>query len=305
MSDKIGKKLFKLLSDLLSFIQITLIFLSLFTIFYWIFQIAGLKFIEPVAPLFESIKETTHIFYQRTVNFGDAVVDFSFLVAALFMIFCSWLINFIIEYIELTEKKYDKLTLKIKKKKEEAFNAQLEKEYLMESNKNNKFLVLIKINPTNMTKDKFYNRNLDEGVKEKEKEVLFNLLEIIDEDFNCKKNIIENSVLLVFNDFNVIDKVLQSIESILAEIKNKYLEEKWGIEYSVSIDVFENETEIDSKIIKLNKLIKLGLINEIVCLSSFNEKYSSMRFRKYSLTSEGSYQMGEGNEEVFCMKSSK
>lgn len=305
MSNKIKKNIFKYISDSLSFVQIGLVFLAFFTIVYWILEIAGVKFIEPFTPFFEGIKNFIHIFYTRKVNTGTALVDFSFFIASILMLLCSWGLKTIIEYVEIVEEKYNKINLSLKRKAEADFNIQLEKEYLNQAYKENKFLALVKFNASNMTKDKFYNRDVDEGVEEKIKEILFDFFEIVDEDLNCKKSLIDGKVLLASEDFESIDKFLYSLDSILVELRNKYLAERWQLEFFVSMDVYSNSQEIELKTQKLASLIKLGLNNETVCFASFKERYELIKYKKYNLIGEGCYQILGESEEIFRIKSSK
>lgn len=266
---------------------------------------AGVKFIQPVSPFFNSIKEFVHIFYSRKVNTGSAIVDFSFLVASFIMVACAWGIKTLVEYVEIAEEKYNKIVLSSKRKAEEEFNIQLEKEYLEEAYRANKFLALVKFKATNTTKDKFYNRDIYEGVNEKVKEVIFDFFEIVDEDLNCKKSILDENILLSSDNFKNIDSFLYALNSILVELRKKYLAENWQIDFFISFDVYSNSQEIELKTKKLESMLKLGLTNEIICLASFKDRYELTKYKKYNISSVGNYQILEENEQIFCIKSSK
>lgn len=302
---KLGTETFKFILNILHFSQISLIFLTFFTIIYWIFELAKAEFIKPLSPFFGGIKSTTHIFYNRTVNTGEVNIDFSFLVAAVFFLLCTWFLKFVIEYVEILAGKYEKISESLRKKAEHDFNVKLEKEYLKQATKENNFMFLIKFSAQNIAKDKFYDKNVDEGVEEKGKEVLFDFMEIVEEDLKCEKKLENDKVVLLSNDFNNIDQFISSLQAILTNIKNKYLGDKWNVDFSVCSDIYENNTQITDKINKLNSIIKLGHKNEIICPSTFRGRYELLKVKRYSFIGEGSYQLAGLNEEIFRIKSSR
>lgn len=302
---KLGTETFKFILNVLHFLQISLIFLAFFTIIYWVFELAKAEFVKPLSPFFEGIKSTTHIFYNRTVNTGEVNIDFSYFVAALFFLLCVWLLKFVIEYIEIIATKYEQLSESLRQKAENDFNAKLEKDYLKHAAKENKFLFLIKFSVQNIAKDKFYDKNVDEGVEAKEKEVLFDFIEIIEEDLKCEKKVENGKMVLLSNDFDNIDQFISSLQNILSNLKNKYLTEKWNVDFFISTDVYEKNIEITEKINKLNSIIKLGHKNDIICPSTFKGRYELAKIQKYSFIGEGSYQLAGLNEEIFRIKSSR
>lgn len=302
---KIGTDIFKFILNFLHFSQIFLIFLSFFTIIYWVFELAQAEFIKPFSPFFGSIKDITHIFYSRIVHMDEVNIDFSYFVAALFFLICVGLLKFVIEYVEIAAEKYEKISETMRKKAEDNFNARLEKDYFKQATKENNFLLLIKFSVQNMNKDKFYDKNVDEGVEEKEKEVLFDFFEIVEEDLKCQKKLQENKILLFSNDFESVEQFMNTLQTILTNLKEKYLTEKWNIDFSIATDIYENKTEIPDKINKLTSISNLGFKNEIVCPSTFKGRYELLKIRKYSFLGKGSYQLAGLTEEIFCIKSSR
>lgn len=301
---KLGKKLFHLFIDFIRLIQVALIFLSFFTILYWILQLAGATFIEPVAPFFEGIKSITHIFYNRTVQTGEVTIDFSFLLATFVFLLLAWGLKFVIEYIEFAEKKYDSIYKFFKKKYEDLFNIGLEKQYLNQEQKNNKFLLLIKFNVINLSKDKFFNRDSDFNTNEKERELLENLSDNLEDVLICQKNLLPEGLLLSFDDFNDIDEVIFFIKNVMKKLQQKSEEENFKLNFLVGIEVYANAKEIASKTEKLIKLINLGLDDKILCLATFKQRYLLVKSPNYTVESLGVYKISD-YEDVFFIKSLK
>lgn len=293
MHNNLGKKIFKLTYDLLRFIQICLIFLSLFVIAYWFLSIAGTPIIQPVAPFFEGIKNLVHLFYNRPVAIDKAVLDFSLIVAAIIFLLFVLGIKFVIEFIEIAEEKYDVVYKTYKKHTEKVFNAQLEKEYLEQEARNNKTIALVKFKASGASSDA--------DTEGKVKEILFDFFEILDEDIDCKKEITENTIFLYFNDYNNIDRFVTSLETILKGIKAKYYEDKWQVNYNIGIDVYAEAQEIEAKKDSLKKLVKIGLDNKIACLATFKHRYLMTKVTKYTFVEEGYYNIIK-NDEVFSLK---
>lgn len=301
---KIGKKIFLSINNLLKAVQIFLIFLALATVLFWLFQLGKAPFIEPVAPFFESIKTFTHLFYNRTVSIaGSPEIDFSFLIASLIMLIIVWGLNFIIEGVEFSEKKYDAICNFFKKKTEILFNLKLEQDYIKDESKNNKFLILLNFYLSDMTKDSFYDKDANSNINEKQKIVLTDFYQSFSEEIQCQKKVIQDMMLLYFDDINNVDKVITHLEYTLSDIKQRYKAQKWQIDYNASIDVYANQQELIEKLKGLISLIKLNLKSRISCLATFKQRYSLLKIQKNSFEGQGVYKINENSEEVFCLKS--
>lgn len=297
----LGKKIFGLLIELVRFLQVVLIFLSFFIILYWILQIAGVEFIKPVAPFFEGIKAFIHIFYNRQVQIDNVTVDFSFLLATFLVLALSWELKFLIEFIEYGENHYDRIYEYLKNKYADSFNKNLEKQYLLEEYKNNKFILLIKIKAENLLQDKFFEKDSSVDVEKKEKEILEDFLNNLDKNLIYQRKSLKGKILLYFSNFDDIEKVLFSVEKNIKNLKQKYNEMQWRISTFVSIEVYADVNENELKIERLETLIKLGLNNKIICLATFNQRYSLKKNPQYIVEPCGVYTIME-DENVFQVK---
>ena len=158
---ELGKKIFKFFIETLNFFRVTLVFLSFFTVLYWFCQLAGATFVNIFAPFFETIKNITHLFYNRTIVIDKESIDFAFLIASFAMLFVVWALKFAVEYIEQAEKSYDNAHEIAKEKAEKIFNACLEQEYVNQEQKNKNIAILIKFSASNTLKDSFFDRNTE------------------------------------------------------------------------------------------------------------------------------------------------
>lgn len=302
---KLAKKSFGLLINFLKALQVGLIFLCFLVLIYWVFQVMGAEFIKPVAPFFDGIQNFIHIFYTRKVETGGYSVDFSFLLATFLFLVISWSIKFVIEFVEVTEKNFDLAHKVLKKKSEESFNIHLEREYVTEEQKNNKFIILINFYAVDLTKDSFFVANEPENVEqkqiEKRREILDDFYETLEGNLDCQDKLTGSGLFMYFNDFENIDKSLFYIESIVKNMKNKYKTQNWQINYLISLDVYSNEKEALVKAERLKVLNKLEFRDKIVCMGTFKQRYSLLKNPKYGFEVQGMYAI-KGNEEVFCLK---
>ncbi len=301
---KLVKKVFVFIINLLQFLQVSLIFIAFFVLFYWILQLWGVRFAPQIAMFFEGIKDFINIFYTRTVTIDGTTIDFSFLFAALLILFIAWGLKFIIESINFIEKKYDDIHFRVKKQREKIFNVKLNQEYLNQEYKNNKFLVLISFEVENFKTDKFFSKDFGEERVYEPKEILEDFFEIIESNLECKEKFLEDGLLLYFDDFNKIDENIINIESIISSLKSKYKEKHYKINYFAGIETYADKSEISSKTERLIKIVKLMFKNEIVCLSTFKQRYSLVKEPKHTFEVQGIYKIIE-DEEIFCLKKLK
>lgn len=283
------------------FMQIVLIFLSFATILFWLFELGGATFIQPFAPFFHFIQDVTHLFYNRTVQIEQSQIDFAFLIAALTFLLVVWGLKFAIEGLEGLEKKYDYFHEKFRVNTEKSFNVNLERQYIREESKINKFLMLVKFKARNTARDSFFEKGANEGAEEKEKEALNLFADKIDNALGAQKRILSEGVLLYFEDFKRVDKIISTIKDVVEELKGDFSELNWELKEVISIEPYAYDSEITYKIRNLMLLNRLDFKCEIVCLSQFKHRYSLMKDPKYTVENKGIFEINK-DEEVFYIK---
>jgi len=298
---KIGKKCFQILKNLTNLARVVLVFFTFLMILYWIFEIAHSTFMVGLAPFFNSVKDFVHLFYTRTSNVDQVQLDFSFLVLGILLLIISWLLKFVVEFIETVERKYDFLYRNVKQKTEHLFNLNLERNYVHSENKNNNFSFLIKFSARNMGRDRFYEHNTEDGTEAKQKEALEEFLDELTKAFSFQKKVFGDGVILSFNKIKNIDKLLVEITKNITEIRSKNMDEKWDVSYLAAIETYADEKEVMDKFKNLIRLIKLNLKNELLCLSTFRQRYSLVQNQQFFMESKGVYTIND-EEDVYCIK---
>lgn len=300
---KLSKKVFLFSINILEFLRVVLIFLAFFTVLYWFMQLWGFAFSGFIFDFFEGIKNFIHMFYQRVVTTDETSVDFSFLIAAFAMLFFSWGLKPAVEQIKFGEEKFDSMHRKIKQKEEDIYNTILETQTELNLARNNKILMLLNFSLINLARNPLYNKDANEGIDEKKKEVIAEFAKRINQRLHCKEALPDNTLLLSFEDFNNINNILDDLQEIFAGLKQEHSEQKWQINYIMSIEIYANDNEIPQKIKNLNMLAKLNFKNETVCLASFKQRYSLIKEPKYIVEGKGLFQISDNEEtEVFSIK---
>lgn len=279
----------------------TLVFLAFFVTLYWIFQIAGATFLTPVAPFFEGIKSTVHIFYNRTVSVDQVSIDFSFLLASFVYLIIAHLLKFLAEWLERVEKKYDDMHEYLRQQAENTFNKNLEKQHVAQEKLNSKFLMIVQFNLKNLTRDKFFHHDLNEGMEEKHKEVLEEFAKVFGKEFVTKKDFINEGLLLYLSNFENMERLVTEFAKSITYLQKKYQEEQWQVNYIAAIDVYATVGEVTKKFKKLIMLMNLGLKNKITCLSTFKQRYLIEKNPVYSVEAYGTYKLYD-YEDIYVIE---
>lgn len=297
----LGKKIFYLIINFVRFVQVTLVFLAFFVTLYWIFQIAGATFLTPVAPFFESIKSSVHVFYNRTVAIDRVSIDFSFLLASFVYLIIAHLLKFLAEWLEKVEKQFDAMHEYLRQRVENIFNKNLENQYVAQEKLNSKFLMIVQFNLKNLEKDKFFHHDLNEGMDEKQKEVLKDFSEIFGKEFVTKKDFINEGLLLYLSNFENMERLVSEFAKSMSTIQQKYSQQRWQVNYIAAIDVYAAISEVPIKFKKLIMLMNIGLKNKIACLSTFKQRYLIETNPVYKVEEYGTYKLYD-YEDIYVIE---
>lgn len=303
MFDNLDKRFFTFIINIIQSIRIVLVFLSFFVVIFWIFQIGQVAMAPWLVSFFESIKSFIHLFYNRIIVIDGKQLDFSFLVSAVLNLTIVWLLKFVIEHIREVEKNYFKIKRSVEKRAEDVFNMNLEREYLSEEYKNNKFLIMVKFNARCIKKIDIFGKTetiASERI-EIERQVLNDFFELLEGNIICETKLVGHTVSLYLNNFSKADEVLTKLEKIITSIKDKYYTNKWEITSIICLDVYSKKEELPPKEGKLRTVSKIFTDDKMACLGTFKQRYSLQDHHVYTFESYGIYKI-ENNEEVFILK---
>lgn len=298
---KIGKKLFEIARNSINLTRVSLVFFTFFMVTYWIFEIAQAPFIANFTPFFGAIKDFIHTFYSRGTVVDEVRLDYSFLVLSIILLVICWLLKFVVEFLEKMEEKYENTHKILKGKEEELFNINLEKNYKNIEHKNSNFALIVKFTAQNLSRDTLFDYNTNEGVEEKEKKSLDEFLGKMAESLIFEKKVFANGAILFFHKVKNLDKITSAATRNLDRIREHAKMERWDVSFLSGIETYSSESEVVEKSRKLLLLVKLNLKNELLCLSTYKQRYSLVQDQKFYIESKGTYKI-DGEEDVFCIK---
>lgn len=301
MLHKLIKRCFDIVINIIQAIRVTMVFLCFFMITYWFLHLAGAVFAPGVETFFGNIANFVHLFYNRIVQIDGVNVDFSYLVLTVFLLAIVYGLTYAVRNIVAIEKSYDKAHEVVRQQKENLFNVTLEQEVVLSEYKNNKVLIAVKFAVANLTKDKFYTKNFNEGSEDKLQAVQEDFLELLEGNLKSDEEVVSKGVIFIKLVVKNVDSKLEQFELLINALKAKYKEQGWQVDYFASIDVYSNLDEVEVKFKNLARLTHLGNANKILCLSTFKKRYLLNQGKKYNFVDVGLYKIAD-NEEVFILE---
>lgn len=308
MFAKLIKKFFELLENCLRFLQISSIFLILLTAIYWCVEISGAPVPDWVSMFFSNIKNIGTSFRTDMALFAQSPVDFSFLISIFLIFLFIWVLKVLISSLNFTEKKLINLHNAIKEQEEISFNKQLEKEYLQEEYKNNSCLLLVNFKVEKLNSQILYDRHSESFDKSKlQSEVqseFFSLLEGNLDD--CTSEFLEDNqgIVLSFSPFYDVNEIFKNLKNILTMVKKTYATKSVDVSYLVGVETYAEKKSVPLKKEILKRLVALGFENEIICLSTFKQRYSLVKNKNYTFNLQGVFKICE-EETVFVLKEAR
>lgn len=298
---KIIKKSFELIINVIYILQITLVFLAFFSVIYWILKLAQAPFVVHFAPFFEGINSFVHLFYNRTVEYEEATVDFSFIIASLLMIGTAWVLSLVKGVVKTIEEHFDVAAANLKSKKEASFNKKLESHHVHQEKKNKKFVIMVNMDAVDLSKDSFFNKIDPEDEMKIAKQGLRELCVNLSTALKFTTKVTDNGVLLLFDNFDDIDEILSEYENIVDKLRDKHKRQRRQLSVYTAFELVQST---DIYRIMLN-LVNLKLENEIICMAPFKNRYTLIKKPQYLIDSKGIYKINGAEESVYKILNKK
>lgn len=306
----ISKSLFKSLKDTLSFIQLLCFIYSFACVFYWFINLAKIPFAENMAFLFEPVFDFIRIFYKQeslSAGIADLTGVIACIIFIIFAIISHTLQNFVTtqeELFEINRKKQHKINDLIAQK-------QIEKEYINEMKKYNRFIVLVDFKIQQIQSYIFdANSNVDEddirGIKISLISELFNSL---NKEFFLSKAKHTNDSFFVIGNIENAPQCIHNITSTIQELSKKYSNLNISLTHDLSFDAISNETNLKEKLEFLEKIMQLNYNDCVLTTSLFKTCFELISKSKLHFSVLGTFQFliaGKSqNYELFSVKISK
>lgn len=298
------KRFFEGIYRLLEFLQFALVLFVFLMVFYWILEIVNVPFIVAFAPFFNSVKDFIHIFYDRVVVIQGASVDFSFVIFSFVLFAVVWALKQVKRFVEKVESVVEDAYSSIKRKEEELFNKELERQNVQRIKKQKKMLFLLRFSVLDVETQGTFEAKTQEEKNAFQKELMMNFAKRYVSKNIASKKVVEDYLLLYYDVFDDFDQIFSELTKYLTFFKTEARKDKWLLTYFIATDVYTEDAEVLEKYKKLRAMVKLNLKNDIVCTGEINQKYMLIENPKYVLECKGMYCLfkDSSNEEIFRLK---
>ena len=273
--DKLFRKFFEILRNLVQFVKILIVFCILMYLLFWIQNLIGItwswtNFITPIMASFTSIGESLS---DGSFNLCGALFEYKYFVALVIMLVLLFIVNKSENLISVLEDKFDDGHRLVKKMNEEHLNKTLETNEHTEQMKIKKYEVYIETS----IKKKF--AHVEQNVNLEEQNKIMNKFLMEKTGINPKRY--KNGFLYSFNRFGNIDSTLK--------VLFKLIKSNSPLNYYICVQIV-NDDDSNSAFINLDKLIDLRFENKICMMSDTAYRYKHNDFHGYGTSSLGIFQ---------------
>ncbi len=288
---KIINWVLKALSSLTILGQIVLAIVILLTAGYWFFSLIGTNFLSFVYPLAEIITKFVHQFYHQQVKIGGQSFDGALLLFDLILAVSIVLLSKLRYYIGLGVHINEKNIRILKDIIEENFNMQLQRETEKRISKLSNIAILVEFEIHTLGVNNLLGERQKEGLREITDEVFRDFQASIRAIPKTKIAKTDNKMLILNSDFNNVEKIFDAMNNSIYDIKQYLRKKRWLLDFYISADIYEKDSDIKDCYPVLQNLIGLKIKGEVVTPGNFAIRYSLLDEQNYEISGKGQYKL--------------
>ena len=299
MNLKIIDSLFEHMKKLITILVFISLTLAIIYFIYWLIVSIKIPLPEAVNNLFLA---PTNMINAQIPNFPNVKDVFLLLPIAISLIFIilTYLLNYILQFVELIHKNYLNFVDTYKTILEMKINTQLKQNFIKELNKSVFLATKLKIeaeSPNSYLRNTLSKKNLTALENKITKEILEEIkdVSIIRKDFSEANAYfiaaIPQNTALFFTTF--INKTVQII--------NENIKERVKINFYCAVDIFDTENEANYKLAELDKVINLKVPNKILVAPRFKTYYKELYPEYFTFSLLGEYNFSKNNYKSKCI----
>ena len=282
---KILQKLIKLFINFLFALQIVLMILVFFSAAYWFFGVAGFDFFMFAEPIVNAISDFVNMFYKTQITMGDTTIDGSILLFDIVSILIVFIISKSKYYLFIGAKFIDDIIENLVQQEENRFNEALRIEEEKRILNYNKAAVIVRIELKDATLRKY--RKPDQpkrDVNEKEETAFKMLYALIKNTDGCKFAKNGNELVIMIDNFSLVDDVLLRLNQIINKIREDLAEDKWETYCYAGIDAYDENINFKKTVFSsLKNLIKIKHTRGVTCYGNFKLRYQYKENQQYQV----------------------
>lgn len=300
---KILQKLMKLFINSLFALQIVLMILVFFSAAYWFFGVAGFDFFMFAEPIANAISDFVGMFCNTQIEIADKTIDGSILlfdiVSIVIVVVISKSKYFLFKSAGFIDNILDGLIQQEENKFNEALRIETEKRILSSNNA----AVIVKLELKDLTVKKYRRPDQPQRNREEQEEIVFKMLYTAAKNIEgCKFAKNGTKLVVMFNQFDLIDDVLPKIKQIVDKIKEDMSADKWETYCYIGTEVYDDNTDFRNVVYPaLENLIKIKHTRGITCFGNFKLRYQYKKDQKYSIELFNSDYVIDGGSDIYVL----
>jgi len=299
-------QIFKLTKNILSVAQVAFFIYAFACVFYWFVELTGLEFINSIAFLFNPVFDYIGKFYHQE-SLVSGIVDLTGIIACVIFIVLAIICHTIYNIVDSQEELYYINLKKQHKLNDLMAQKQIEREYIAEMKKYNRFIILVDFKIQQIKSYLFDDNNVNEDeLKNIKSSLLKELFDSLNPEFIQTKTKHLNDSFFVVGKIENTPQCIHDITTTIQFLSKKYSNLNISLSHDLSFDTISNESNLKEKLEFLEKAMQLNYNNCVLTTSLFKTCFELISKSKLSFTVLGSYQFlvdGKSqNYELYSVK---
>lgn len=289
-------QMYKFLKEFLSLTQVVCFLYSFACVFFWFLELASVPLVQKVEFLFVPVFDFINIFYKQE-NLVEGIADLTGIIACILFIVIAIIARTLSDFVDSQEEKYYIELKKQHKLNDLMAQKQIEKEYIAEMKKYNRFIILVDFKIQQIKSYLFDDNSVDEdelkGIKSSLLGELFNML---NPQYITTKTKHKNDSFFVVGNIENAPHCLLDITTSIQKLSKKYSNLNISLSHDLSFDAISNESNLKDTLEFLEKIMQLNYNNSVLTTSLFKTCFEIVSKSKLKFTVLGTTQFLVGGK---------
>ena len=283
------KELLNKLEVSLGFVQIFSFFYAFFCVLYWFLDLAKINFLSKLSFLFEPTFDWVRTFYvQKTIPIEKT--DLAPVVAAIIVVIIAIIANGFKDKVIYQKEMHRVAMIKKKQQDDLLIQQQIEREYLNEMKKYDKFIILVDFN-IQQIKSYLFDNNVDQDeLRGLKISLMSKLFADISGDYIIQKSKYENDSFYIIGELKSAAECLETITSGIKKLSLEYGHMNITLSHDFSFDAILDTQNINEELEFLKKVIQLNYSDCIITTSLFKTCFELITKSKLRFSVLGNFQ---------------
>jgi len=296
------KKIYALLVNIMVFCQI--IFLLAIAVFslYIFLHLLNVTWLDFINPIVEPVKAIVRFFFGSNLHGNIKEVDGELAASIILSMILAFGVLQLKIAFEYQGMKLDKQIIVEKRKLEENFNRDLNKDVQKSVVSNNTYMLGVKININPLVADSmqiYGEKPIDTEKLRTEASAKFLAAVRSINGINVAQ--VQDNIYITSTKFDSIDGILLTVQNIIKMLKREYSAQKAKLKARLAIECYRANTPLDQVYGVINPLLELNLGSEALCLGNFKNRYAMVKDPKCKVQVKGAYDFKNAEELIYSL----